>query len=120
MQPVLSCRERQIDYVRYNIYEDRSIDEQRFQEYKRLLQNLDLQGVSISVPRDGESVFMAYVDGFSPEGGVCKTYIYFRNGFPGELQSSLVECLDCDPEAYDPGISLYRRIDDSWCLWLLY
>ena len=65
-------------------------------------------------------VITVYAEGWSPEGGIYKGYEYFPDGFPARLEVSLVESLEYDPQAYESGTWLYRKISENWYLWFLY
>lgn len=109
------------DYILYNRGEEGTIDKQRFQEYRDLLDKLNLHSITHYSTRNEESFqIKAYVHGGMPEGGVYKGYTYFCGGFPERLKSSLVESLEYDPQTYEPGTFLYRKIDENWYLWLIY
>lgn len=109
------------DYVQYDAgQENTTIDEQRIQEYRDLFTKLNLLSIT-HYTRDEESfVITVFARGWSPEGGIYKGYEYYPDGFPASLEGSLVESLEYDPQAYEPGTWLYCKISENWYLWFLY
>ena len=109
------------DYVQYNVsQENTTINEQRIQKYRDLFTKLDLLSIAHFTHHEENFVITVYAEGWSPEGGIYKGYEYFPDGFPARLEVSLVESLEYDPQAYESGTWLYRKISENWYLWFLY
>ena len=96
-----------------NVYE-LGISGQRILDYRELLRKLDL----LSIQRHQEGISLtAYAGGALPDDGIYKGYVYFPDGLPARLRSSLVDNLDNLGWNPDHTTSLYRQIDDNWYLW---
>jgi hypothetical protein len=109
------------DYVQYDAGQgDTTIDEQRLQEYRDLFTKLDLLSITHYTRNEESFVITVYAEGWSPEGGIYKGYEYFPDGFPARLEDSLVASLEYNPQVYESGTWLYRKINDNWYLWFLY
>lgn len=107
-----------LDYITFDLTRPAPINEARRQEYRALMTSLGL----LSVARYDEKsiVMMAYAEGWSPEGGIYKGYEYFPNGFPLDRDVPVGDVLTFEPRKYEPGTTVYRKIDGHWYLWFLY
>ena len=109
------------DYIQYTVSQkDTTLDEQRIQEYRDLFTELDLLSITHFTRNEESFLIIVYAEGWSPEGGIYKGYRYFPDGFPSRFEASLVESLEYDPQAYESGTWLYRKINENWYLWFLY
>jgi hypothetical protein len=108
-----------VDYVSYHrsAY-GQPLSDQRLSSYRDLLRKLGLEFVSDGT--EGGVIFVAFVRGWGPEGGVYKGYRFFPDGIPESWRSSVVDELHYQPKKYEPNTSLHRKIDKYWYLWFLY
>jgi hypothetical protein len=102
--------------TKYVLPENTTISEQRLQEYRRLLKELDLCSIEVHQ----EAVFLtAYIGGSFPDDGVYKGYVYFPDGIPGELKASVIDNLDGLEWNANHVTKFYKKIDEKWYLWFL-
>lgn len=100
----------------YVLPEGAKISNQRLQEYRQLLKEVNLH----SVERSKEAVFLtAYVSGGLSDDGIYKGYVYFQNGIPRESEALMIDNLDGLEWNPNQVLEFYRKIDEKWYLWFL-